>query len=121
MTPFWEDKERLHRLAGIREDEDDTEQLNDEQRRQQKVVEKIKQTFSRLQLKLAEEGAVNYFEDDNFTAVVILDVPVNGGLSIKKLAQLYSSGLSTEFAIDVAKGHGLQVQFVVSESNRDPV
>lgn len=121
MTPFWEDKERLQRLAGVVLEYDDTTHLQAEQARQAKVVEKIKQTFARLQLRLAEDSAINYFEDDNYTAVVILDIPMNEGLSIRKLAQLYSTGLSTDYTVDFAKGQGLQVQFIVSESNRDPV
>jgi hypothetical protein len=120
MTPFWEDKERLQRLAGIMED-DDTTYLQAEQARQEKVVELIRKTFARLQLQLADDSAVNYFEDDNFTAVVILDIPMNEGLSIRKLNQLYSSGLSTEFTVDFAKGQGLQVQFIVNSNHRDPV
>jgi len=121
MTPFWEDKERLQRLAGVVMEYDDTTQLQAEQARQQKVVEKIKQTFDRLGLQLAEDSAVNYFEDDNYTAVVILDIPMNEGISIRKLAQLYSTGLSTDFKVDFAKGQGLQVQFIVNGAHRDPV
>lgn len=121
-TPFWEDKERLQRLAGIMEEGwDDTHELNAESARQAKVTETIKIEFNKLGLQLAEGRSIMYFEDDDHQAVVILDIPMNEGLSIKKLAGLYSTGLSNDFRVDFAKGQGLQVQFIVSESKRDPI
>lgn len=122
-TSFWENKARLQRLSGIREsdDRDDTHELNDESRRTTKVIELVKQVFNRLGLLLVEDNAIHYFEDNDFTVVVIIDIPMNEGVSVKRLAQLYTSGLSTEFTLDFAKGQGMQVQFVLSDEHRDPM
>ena len=119
MTPFWNDKERLHRLSGIREDDtDDTDSLNGESRRQHAVVKLITETFNHLRLPLADDNAVVYFESENFEATVTLSI-LGEGISIKTLSQLYNTGLSNEFTINFAKSHGIQINFVVSEGKRD--
>lgn len=120
MTPFWKDKERLHRLAGIMEDDtDDTSSLNAQANRQAKVIKLITDIFNRLQLPLTDDNSVVYYEDEDFKAVVTLDI-LGDGISIKNLAKLYTTGLSIEYTIDFAKAHGIQVQFIVDPKHRDP-
>ena len=119
MTSFWNDKERLQRLSGIREDDsDDTDALNGESRRQHAVIKHITEVFNHLRLPLAEENAVVYYESENFEATVTLSI-MGDGISIRTLSQLYNTGLGKEYTINFAKSHGIQINFEVSENKRD--
>lgn len=114
MIDFWKDKERLQRLAGVREQEEviTEDELDGRFNKEAQVVRHVAEVFTQLGIPLTTSHLPVLYDEFPHNAVTVILDAVDGGAPLGLISKLHDSGMADEYFVSPHNVDQLKITFV---------